>query len=266
MSTAPPPPTQAPRPASRAGLVIVLVVAVIVAASAVFVILKIRSLPKEAARQAQVAIQGLQRVAEAFRTGTVTTAFTSFATTVSGTRYLQVASLRENALFERRDEAALLWGTVPLPDVLVEARLGVEYTYYVDLDGPWEMTLDGSEVRVRAPRLAHNRPAPDVSTLALTVKEGSVLRDEDAVKTALMGNLTSLLEGRARTNTSLVRETARSATAVFVERWLVERFSDGRAHVVRVTFQDEPAPPPRSTSAPAIEGARIGPAPGDQQK
>ena len=261
-----PEPPSPPRPSSRSGLVIVLVTAAIVASSAVFVILKIRSIPMEAARQAQIAIQGLQRVAEAFRTGTVTTAFTSYATTVSGTRYLQVATLRENAHFERRDETALLWGTVPLPDVVVEARLGVEYTYYVDLDGTWKMTLDGTEVHVLAPRLAHNRPAPDVSSLALAVKEGSILRDEGAVKAALMTNLTSLLEGRARTNAALVRETARTATAAFVERWLVERFADGRAHAVRVVFEDEPAPPAAAIAPPSIEGIEIRPTPSDQRK
>lgn len=152
----------------------------------------------------------------------------------------------------------MLWGTLPLPDVLVEARLGVEYTYYVDLDSAWTMTLEGSEVRVQAPRLAHNRPAPDVSSLTFTVKVGSVLRDEEAVKQALLQNLSTLLEGRAQQSTSLVRETARVATATFVERWLSERYADGRQHVVRVRFADETAPP-SIVSVPTLERASPGP-------
>lgn len=226
-------------------------------ASTIFIILKIRSLPIEAAREAKEVVQGLRRVAEAFRTGTVTTSFASYATTVSGSRYLQVASLREVTSFERHDEAALLWGALPLPDVLVEARLAVETTYYVDLDAPWRMTLEGNEVQVLAPRLAHNRPAPDVSSLALTVTKGSVLRDEEAVKTALLQNLTSLLERRAQASTNTVRDTARAATVGFVERWLADRFSDGRQHVVRVMFADEPARPVPTTAPQALDSGAV---------
>ena len=68
-----------------------------------------RSLPAELAEGGRQALRDLREVAAAFRTGTVTTTFRSYATEVSGTTRLQFAELRQEELFERRDSEAVLW-------------------------------------------------------------------------------------------------------------------------------------------------------------
>jgi hypothetical protein len=85
-----------------------------------------------------------------------------------------------------------------------------------------------------------NRPAPDVSALHFSVREGSVLRDEQLVLDRLRAELTPLLDRRARAHVPLVRETGRRKVEAFVETWLVQRFSDGKAYRARVVFADEP--------------------------
>ena len=150
--------------------------------------------------------------------------FHGYATEVSGTTRLQFAELRQEELFERRDSEAVLWGTLALPDVVVEARAPVTYTYFLDLDKEWHFRLEGRDVLVVVPRVEWNRPAVDVSTLRYAVREGSVLRDEQVVLDRLRSELTPLLERRAREHLPLVRETGRGKVEAFVETWLVQRF------------------------------------------
>jgi hypothetical protein len=52
-----------------------------------------------------------------------------------------------------------------------------------------------------------------------------------------------------------VRETARRQVEAFVLAWLVEGFSDGTGHRVRVRFADEPeTAPQRAPSLPSPAG------------
>ena len=203
---------------------------------ALYVFQSARQLPGDVVKEG---LSGLARVAEGFRTGTITTSFVSYATELGGTRKLQLARLKQMELFERRDEALILWGALALPDVVVEARAPVEYVYDVDLDAPWQFQLDGAWVVVTAPGLEWNTPALDVSSLQFVVREGSVFRDEAAVKERLRANLTALLGRRVEDHVALVREVARRQTEGFVEKWLRERFADGAAHRARVVFADE---------------------------
>jgi hypothetical protein len=192
----------------------------------------LRQVPADALRQAR-------DVAAAFRTGTVTTSFAAYASEAKGTSRLQFATLREVELFERKDEAAIFWGTFQLPDVIVEARAPVEYTYYVELQQPWSFTQEGQTVLVRAPRIEFNAPAVDASALRYEVKKGSILRDQAAVLEKLRLGLTELAKQRAREHVALIRDTGRRETEDFVETWLRSRFSDGGAFRARVTFADE---------------------------
>ncbi len=198
----------------------------------------------------------LREVAAAFRTGTVTTSFRGYATEVQGTTRLQFAELRETEVFERRDEAAILWGALRLPDVVVEARAPIAYTYFVDLEKEWRFQLEGQEVFVRAPAIEWNRPAVDVSALRYEVRAGSVFRDERLVQERLRDELTALALLRARQRLPFVRETGRRKVEAFVETWLVQRFSDGQAYRARVRFADEPAGPesPRPPAPPPSLG------------
>ena len=222
-------------------------VVVIVAASFVYVFQSARSLPEDVIKGGRQALQDIASVAAAFRTGTVTTTFRSYATEVTGTTRLQFAEVKQMEVFERRDEAGVLWGTFALPDVVVEARAPVEYTYFLDLDKRWEFHLEGKDIHVVAPPVEHNRPSVDVSALRYEVREGSILRDEQIALDRLRAELSSLAERRARQQVPLVRETGRRSVEAFVETWLVQRFADGDGYRARVRFAGEAAP-----EAPAV--------------
>jgi hypothetical protein len=179
------------------------------------------------------ALRDLREVAAAFRTGTVTTTFRGYAAEVSGTTRLQFAELKQEEAFERRDSEALLWGALALPDVVVEARAPVTYTYFLDLDKEWRFRLEGRDVLVVVPPVEWNQPAADVSALRFTVREGSVLRDEQVALDRLRSQMTPLLDRRARQHVPLVREAGRRKVEAFVETWLVQRFADGKGYRAR---------------------------------
>ena len=233
----------------------VVLAAALVVGGGLFVFHSVRSLPGEVVEGGRRALSDLREVAAAFRTGTVTTVFHGYATEVSGTTRLQFAELRQEERFERRDSEAVLWGTLALPDVVVEARAPVTYTYYLDLDKEWRFRLEGRDVLVAVPPVEWNRPAVDASALRFEVREGSVLRDEQVVLDRLRSELTPLLERRARDHVPLVREAGRRKVEAFVETWLVQRFADGRDYRARVVFGDEPgAATPRPPVLPSPSG------------
>ena len=123
--------------------------------------------------------------------------------------------------------------------MIVQATAPVEYTYYLDLDGTWELVLGGETIQVLAPRIRYNTPAIDASALRYGVTEGSVFRDEDAVMSRLQAGLTDMTRGRAEENIPLVRELGRRKTAEFVDTWLGRSFDDEQAYRVEVVFADE---------------------------
>lgn len=224
----------------------------ILTAGAVLIARQAVQAPGELIEKGRELARDLRSVAEAFRTGKVTYTFASSATQLNGTSRLQVATLRQVELFERKDAAAILWGQVQLPDVVVEARAPVEYVYYLDLDARWSFDLQGREVRVLAPAPAFNTPAVDASALEYRVREGSLLRDEEVALAALKAGLTELTRRRAVEHLPLVRETARTQAERFVETWLRRSFDDAGELRARVAFADErPALP-----APAGEAGR----------
>lgn len=241
-ASAPGPPARHGRKAWAVAAAVVAVVAILTAGG-LYVFSSLRRLPSDMIEGSRQAARELRQVAAAFRTGTVTTSFLSYATEVQGVTRLQFAELRQLEVFERRDEAAVLWGTLRLPDVVVQARAPVEYVYFLDLDKEWRFRLEGREVFVVAPAVEWNRPAVDVSALRFTVSTGSVFRDEQLVQAQLRDELTGLAALRARQHLPLVREAGRSKVEAFVENWLVHRFSDGEGYRARVLFADEPPPP-----------------------
>ncbi|MFN7987729.1 MAG: hypothetical protein U0529_09670 [Thermoanaerobaculia bacterium] len=197
------------------------------------------AIPKAIRESASAASEGLARLASAIRTRTVATTFASTATELRGTKRLQVAELKQVEVVDRRD-ATELFG-VPLPDVVVSARAPVTFTYVLDLDGAWEFGLSGRTVTVLAPAIAWNAPAVDVSRLTITTKESSLLRDEAPVVEELRASLTGILAQRARTNVSLVRETARRETEELVRAWLLRAYGVPEDVRVVVRFRGEPA-------------------------
>ncbi len=182
----------------------------------------------------------LATVAAAFNRGTITTSFVSTATTLSNHQHLQFATLKQTEIFTHHEQKSTAFGYVPLPDVVVEARAPVEYTYYVDLKGKWEMTLKDGTIHVFAPPIRANKPAIDASAIAYEVRKGYLKTDEATEN--LKRSITSLVTLRAKDNVPLVRETGRKEIAEFVETWLARSFTDGKNYHVKVYFPGEKPP------------------------
>lgn len=188
---------------------------------------------------AESALIAVRHMADGFRTGEVETTLRSYGAQVHGTSRFQFAELRQLESFERKDSMSLVWGTIPLPDVVVEARGAVVYTYVLDLQKRWDLKLTDRTVDVVAPAPEFSTPALDPSTLVFETKQGSVLRDEEAVRKALQTGLAGLLDQRAREHLPLVRETGRKTTEDFVRNFLLSHYDDAAGMTVRVRFADE---------------------------
>jgi len=229
---------------SRGLVVAVLALTLAFLGGLLFLLKRASDVPREMAREGREALKEVRSIAEAFRTGTITTSFTSYATEVGATSYFQFATLKQVEVFQRKDTATLLWGQLALPDVVVEARAPITYTYYLDLAKPWKLEQDGKTVLVTAPAIEFNTPAIDASAVRFEVREGSLFRDEDVAIEALRSGLTRMSLEKARQNIPLVREVGRHKAEEFVERWLETTFSDGRGYHAKVSFADEGPPPP----------------------
>lgn len=217
---------------------LVAVVAILVTGG-LWVFESLRRLPADAVAGSRELARDLVEVAAAFRQGKIEISFTSYATSVTGSSYLQFANLRQTEVYTRQDEASVLWGTLELPEVVVSATAPVEYTYYLDLDEPWEFRLEEDRLRVMAPPIRFNRPAIDASEIRYEVRASSLLRDEDAALELLKQGLTVMSEERAREHIALVREVGRARVSQFVERWLAGNFGDGERYRVEIVFADE---------------------------
>jgi hypothetical protein len=206
---------------------------------AAYVFHRVQRLPAELLEEGRSIASELRSVAAAFKTGTITTTFVSYATEMSGGQKLQFATLKEMEVFERTDRAQVLWGQLELPEVVVRAEAPVEYTYYLDLKERWDFLLEGKTVHVQAPPIRFNTPAIDVSRLRYEVKAGSVFRDETLALQNLKRGLGQLAQERASSNVALVRELGRKETAEFVRTWLLSRYDDAASYQIDVIFTDE---------------------------
>lgn len=219
--------------------VTVIAVCTILVGAGLYVFRSIRELPAEAARGTLKAIEEVKQVAAAFRQGTIRTDFASYATTVSGTNFLQFATLRQTEIFTRTDKSSVLWGSFELPEVVVSATAPVVYTAYLDFNDEWHFDLSGQTLEVRVPPIRFNLPAIDASQIQYEVRKGSLLRDEDEALEELKRGLTQMSIRRSRDHLPLIRELGRRKTAEFIENWLVQSFGDGKYYQVRVVFADE---------------------------
>lgn len=235
-------------PTWRLGALVLGVTAVFVG-GLVFLLQRAADQPRAMVEEGRRALKDVRTIAEAFRTGTITTSFTSYATEVSSSSYLQFATLKQVEVFERKDTATLLWGRLALPEVVVEARAPVAYTYYLDLNKRWTLHREGATLLVTAPPIEFNTPAIDASAIRFEIREGSFLRNQQLVVDSLKAGLTEMSKAKARQNVSLVRDAGRRRTEDFVERWLVSGFSDGASYRARVVFADEAAALPVSPDA-----------------
>lgn len=220
---------------------VIAVVTILVGAS-LYVFRSVRELPAEAARGTLKAIEEIKQVAAAFRQGTIRTEFASYATTLTGSNYLQFATLRQTEVFTRTDKGSVLWGSLELPEVVVSATAPVVYTAYLDLNEEWHFNLAGQTLEVLPPPVRFNLPAIDASEIRYEIRQGSLLRDEGESLEELKRGLTQMSIRRSRDHLPLIRETGRRKTREFIENWLVQSFGDGHDYRVRVVFADEFAP------------------------
>ena len=233
--------------------VTVMVVAGIFGGSGLLIVRMLQDMPGAALDKGAEMVRALggeaAKVARAFNEQTVREEFISHAAELAGTSRFQFATLREGEIFQRAESGSTAWGLIALPKVVVEARAPVEYSYYLDFAGPWEFTRAGQVLTVFPPAIAANPPALDVSALQFYTLEGSIWRNDGAVRERLKDTLTGALRKRADKNSGLVRETGRQRLAEFVEKWLAEKFSDGRDLRVKVVFPDERPLSPAEKSA-----------------
>ena len=215
----------------------------VVFGSGLYVFKSCRDMPGDALDRAGKMVQQVgqkaQQVAAAFKQGSITTTFTSYATTLSGSQYLQFATLSQVETFTRKDESSMAFGYIPLPDVIVEATAPVNYTYYLDLNARWEFRLQDGVVWVTAPDIKFNKPAVDPSRITYEVKKNSLIRNTTEAMDNLKSSITWLSYKKAKANIGLVRETGRTQTETFVQNWLAKSFTDGKNYPVKVRFRDE---------------------------
>ena len=218
----------------------------IIALNSFLVIRSCRNAPGEAIDKTGALIEkggrAMADLLSSFKQGRITTEFVSYATSISPTHRLQFATLKQKEIFTRKDEASTAFGYVPLPEVIVEARAPVEFTYYLDLNARWQLILQDGVLHVLAPSIKFNTPAVDASQINYEVKKNSAFRNTSAAIEGLKQTITILARDRARENLNLVRETGRRQTAEYVEKWLMKSFSDGKQYPVKVYFPDEKPP------------------------
>lgn len=219
----------------------VIAVVAILATATVIIFRSLARIPEAAVDQTKEVLEAVEDVAAAFRQGTIETRFISYATRVTGSSYLQFATLRRIEIFTRADRSAIFWGTVELPEVIVSATAPVEYTAYLDLDEPWNLRLEGATLWVTAPAIHFNRPAIDASQIEFEIRTGSLLRDEDAALEELKKGLTRMSILRTRELEPLVRETGRREVEEFVRNWLAHTFASAEDLRIEVVFADEEA-------------------------
>ncbi|MEJ2086707.1 MAG: hypothetical protein P8Y44_13725 [Acidobacteriota bacterium] len=209
-------------------------------AAGLYLTLQLSQAPRRALERSRDLMRDIREVATAFRSSSIETQFTSFASTLEGTSYLQFATLEQVEEFTLTDRASIFWGTVELPEVVVSATAPVVYTAYLDLDARWDFVLEGRTISVTAPEIRFNKPAIDASEIRYEIRRDSLLRDEDAALQMLKQALTEMSRRRATELLPQVREIGRRKTEQFVTNWLVQTFDDGGEYEVQVRFADEP--------------------------
>jgi len=224
----------------------------VVAGAGLYVFKSLRDLPKDtvtATMNATVqAITNVSRslaaLASQFNHGSITLSMNSTGTKLADTKYFQFKKINQLEIFTHRDQASTGFGYIPLPEVVVEARAPVDYTYYLNLDATWRMEINEEKqvVDVFTPSIHFNKPAVDVSRMEYEVKKGSVLRDVDDAMDNLKKSISSLSYIKAQENLELVRETGRKPVEEFVRQWLIQSYTDASRYQVRVFFPGETPP------------------------
>jgi hypothetical protein len=257
---------------SKTTITIVVCVTVIVLASlGTMMIFKICSSTEKAVRGAGEAIEKagkgfgasgvadavkegkdvLKAVAKAFKTGTVKTEFISYVVEINEVNRLQVAESRLVEEFYLKDSKSYLG--IPFPDVEFDWRVPVTYTYYVDLNKEWDITLEESKytIMVKAPPLKANEPAPDISQWERKDKTSAWRIGEEKIAKKLQDSMTPELKKRAELNIEKLNipDQARESVMEFVRSWWLNTYLKGKGihetdiidkFKIDVSFMSEP--------------------------
>ncbi len=261
-SSMPPPTTAAPPASPRSHwpwAIALLVLTAMILGAGLWVFHKVASAPAATLDRGVALVKELGQqaatVAQGFQQQTVREEFLSSSVKLTGLTRLQVATLEEHETFRRKESDSLAWGLIPLPAIVVQADVPVEYSYYLDFNGSWEFSQADGVVTAYPPPIQPNTPAADISKLTFYTLSGHVWQDDKAVRERLQGTLTPILRTRAAEHVPLVREIARRQVQTFVEKWLADSFSDGREFHVKVLFPEERPHQVSETPAPAPKPA-----------
>ncbi len=183
---------------------------------------------------------------EGFKTGRITTTFTSSLPRLvpDGGAKLELVAIESVETLTRTDDRRVFFDMVPLGATVSEIRVPVTYRYHLRLDDPWRLEVNEQNCIVHAPPIrATLPPAIDTAGLERRSSRGWLRFDSDDQMAELETNLTELLGRRAADPDSvdLVREICRRRTAEFVQNWLLaeDHWRADRFRSVTVIFADE---------------------------
>lgn len=163
------------------------------------------------------------------------------ATKGEGSGNLEVASHETLAVFSETREKSYVWGKFSGGRTSVEIKVPVTYRYYVRLDDPWKIEINGAICTVLAPAIRPGLP-PAIHTdrMEKRIDESWIRFDGRQMMDALERQMTPELNRRAVINIPLVREHSRKVVATFIQNWLLqEKQWHDRFHSVVISFADE---------------------------
>lgn len=165
-------------------------------------------------------IRWVQNAPSTFSQEKLKTSFISYVSSIRGVKKLQLAEIQSLEVIERESKFSIFWNMIQMPDVVVQAKIPVFYSYYIDLAEPMTLDQRQGELWVHAPMLRANPPAADVSAISFEVKKGSIFRNSKPVIEEIRQTITPLLNESAEQKKSLVMDSARQQLSDIIQLWL----------------------------------------------
>ena len=179
-----------------------------------------------------VSTQGLKN----FSQEKLSISFVSYMSSVQGVQKIQLAEIQAVELIERTSQYSIFWNMLKLPDVVVQARIPVSYSYYIDLSEPIQMEIVDQVMQVQAPALKANPPAADVSAISFEVKKGSLFRNARPAIDEIMKTITPLLNQSAESKKTVVLEKAKEQLALIIKNWMLNNPGSPKVTVINIDF------------------------------
>jgi hypothetical protein len=160
---------------------------------------------------------------------------------------LEVATADAVELFTRTSALKYWDRELPLGTTVSEITVPATYRFHINLNDPWNLSVDESTCIVQAPAFQPSLPvAIDTAGMQKKTRSGWARFDKDENLEKLERGLTEQLSQRASSNGSrmAVREDSRHSVALFVRNWLLreQQWGSGRFTKIVVYFPDESPP------------------------